>query len=82
MVKGDYIRVDFIDAEDGGKPVGLSWWARNQSAIRIFGVGFIWLVVGIMYGQLYEDWTFIQCIYFAVAACSTAGTHGTTDMMH
>lgn len=26
-----------------------------------------------MYGQLYEDWTFIQCIYFAVAACSTAG---------
>lgn len=52
---------------------------ENRSAILTWSAWVIWIAIGAIWSAFACDWTWIQGIYFAVAACSTAGLAAVCD---
>jgi len=62
----------------------LGCYTRNKTRVNCFTALFVWLSFGVIYGTVYEEWTFIQSVYYAVTSVSTAGLQpprGTTFAM-
>jgi hypothetical protein len=48
-------------------------WYTNRMRVKIVLAAVVWVFVGVAYGLLFENWSFIQSVYFATSALSTAG---------
>lgn len=48
-------------------------WYSNRSMIKICIVFVIWMSLGVAYGMVFEGWTLITALFFAITSCSTAG---------
>lgn len=67
---GHYV-VTFLEDRDNVKRFG----AQDNSlgvfnAVLLF---FFWVGLGVVYGMLIEDWSFLESLYFAISTMSTAG---------
>ncbi len=51
----------------------LGHWAHHHSHYIVLASGCIWIVVGMMYGLWYQEWTLEQSFYFSIAAMSSSG---------
>lgn len=49
-------------------------WTNNKTAVIIFSATFLWIVVGILYGIIYEKYTLAEALFSSVAAISASGT--------
>lgn len=48
-------------------------WGHHNSHYIVLALGLIWIFVGVLYGLLYQEWTWEQSFYFAIAAMSSSG---------
>lgn len=57
--------------------VYLGWYQYRTQIILTF-LCIVWIIVGIIYGMLIEEWDFVSSLYFSVSALSTAGLNTPT----
>lgn len=49
------------------------WMNDNESELKLAAIVIAFLIAGILFGMLEEEWTFISSLYYAVTAMSTGG---------
>lgn len=54
----------------------VGWYTQNRALIKSLYIFALWMALGIIYGMVYEDWSFVTSFYFSVSTCSTAGLLG------
>eukprot|EP00939_MAST-03C_sp_MAST-3C-sp1_P002008 g2008.t1 len=73
---GDSVDDEGGDNGDDKEDAPLTWrefYDNNSSEIRLVVIVLVLVTVGVTYGMVDEDWTFISSIYFGITAMSTGG---------
>lgn len=52
--------------------LGIGWYS-NRSRVILTIIFTIWMSLGTAYGMVFEDWSFITALYWAITTCSTGG---------
>jgi Ca2+-binding EF-hand superfamily protein len=80
----DEIKAGKYDEDDAeAKPVSCGakiagFYDDRRTLCNSFFLLLTWLLIGVIYGVVKEEWTFITSLYYASAACSTGGLQGPT----
>jgi hypothetical protein len=51
-------------------------WYSQRSFLKAMFIFIMWMGIGVIYGMVFEGWSFITALYYAVTSCSTAGLLG------
>jgi hypothetical protein len=63
--------------------LGFRKWINEFPVTWLFTtVLLVWLGIGIAFGMIEEEWSFITSLYFAISTCSTAGLQAVTLDRH